>query len=159
MNKRCHYIALLLLFVIVKSVAQVPKLCVPSTHEAYEFAFTNDDKMMFSLGKNELKVWLTEGPFLLKTIPIMGTDSMEKIDLFVGSDNKKLVLHLNGSIRKLNLQTLEMDKTVFKIAAPKFTGFSKNGKSLYYILVDEKTDEANIFKINVLFLRTSCYYS
>ena len=149
MNKRCHYIALFLLFVIVKSVAQVPKLCVPSTHEAYEFAFTNDDKMMFSLAKNELKVWLTEGPFLLKTIPIMGTDSMEKIDLFVGSDNKKLILHLNGAIRKLNLQTLEMDKTVFKIAAPKFTGFSKNGKYLYYSIIDENTSEANIFKINV----------
>ena len=149
MKKRCLYIALLLVSVLVKSVAQVPELCVPSTHEAYEFAFSNDDKMMFSLAKNELKIWLTEGPFLLKTIPIVGTDEMEKIDLFVGPDNKKLVLHLNGAIRKLNLQTLEMDKTVFKIAAPKFTGWSKNGKSLYYILFDDKTDEANIFKINV----------
>ena len=78
MKKRCQYIALLLVFLLVKSVAQVPELCVPSTHEAYEFAFSNDDKMMFSLAKNELKVWLTEGPFLLKTIPIMGTDSMER---------------------------------------------------------------------------------
>ena len=149
MKKRCQYIALLLVFVLVKSVAQVPELCVPSTHEAYEFAFTNDDKMMFSLAKNELKVWLTEGPFLLKTIPIPGTDSLEKIDLFVTPDNKKLILNLNGAIRKLNLQTLEMDKTVFKIAAPKFTGWSKNGKSLYYFVIDENTDEANIFKINV----------
>ncbi len=149
MIKRCLYIALLLVFAIVKSVAQAPELCVPSTHEAYKFAFSNDDKMMFSLAHNELKVWLTEGPFLLKTIPIIGTESMEKINLYVGSDNKKLILQLNGTIRKLNLQTLEMDKTEFKIAAPKFTGFSKNGKSLYYSIIDEKTDEANIFKINV----------
>ena len=130
-------------------MAQAPELCVPSTHEAYEFAFTNDDKMMFSLGKNELKVWLTEGPFLLKTIPIVGTDSMDKIDLFVAPDNKKLILNLNGVIKKLNLQTLEMDKTVFKIAVPKYIGWSKNGKSLYYTVMDENTDEANIFKINV----------
>ena len=151
MKKRCDYIVLMLLFLslTVKSFAQTPELCVPSTHEAYKFAFTNDDKMMFSLAKNELKIWLTEGPFLLKTIPIMGTDSMEKIDLFVTSDNKKLILHLNGAIQKLNLQTLEMDKTVFKIAAPKFVGWSKNGKNLYYFVVDAQTDEANIFKINV----------
>ncbi len=149
MKKRCLYIALLLGFTLVKLAAQVPQLCVPSTHEAYEFAFTNDDKMMFSLAKNELKVWLTEGPYLLKTIPILGTDAMEKIDLFVTPDNKKLLLHLNGAIQKLNLQTLEMDKTVFKIAAPKFTGWSKNGKSLYYFVVNDATGEANIFKINV----------
>ncbi len=149
MKKRCHYIVLILLFITVKSWAQAPELCVPSTHQAYEFAFTNDDKMMFSLAKNELKIWLTEGTFLIKTIPIPGTDEMEKIDLFVTPDNKKLILNLNGAIQKLNLQTLTMDKTVFKIAPPKFTGWSKNGKSMYYVVVDENTDESNIFKINV----------
>ncbi len=130
-------------------MAQAPELCVPSTHEGFKFAFTNDDKMMFSLAHNELKVWLTEGPFLLKTIPIAGTDSMEITDLYVTSDNKKLNLHLGEQIKKLNLQTLEMDKTVYKMAVPKYTGWSKNGKSLYYIIFDDNTSEANIFKINV----------
>ncbi len=149
MNKSTRFIFLTLILIAEKAVAQVPELCVPATHEAYKFAFTNDDKMMFSFGQNELRVWSTEGPYLIKRIPIGGADSLDKVEFFVPSDNKKLIALLGDQIRRLNLQTMEWNSTVWRIAKPRYTGFSKNGKFLYYFVINDTDTEANLFKINV----------
>lgn len=149
MKLKYAYILLISLLIAIKSMAQVPELCVPSAHETFEYAFTNDDKMMISLGAGEMQVWLTEGPFLLKTIAIPGLETIGKTDLYVLPDNKKLIVNLDGKIRRLNLETLEWDKTIWNIAIPQYTGLSKNGKSLYYVVFDEDSDDVNIFKLGL----------
>jgi Caspase domain len=135
-----------LLFIAGKSLAQTPELRVPATHEASKFAFSKDDKIMLSLGQNELKVWRTEGPYLLKTVPMLGSDTVYNTHLYISPDNKKAVVNANGSVKMLNLETFQWDKSEWKTPEPRMEGMSQNGKFLYYFVLSEK-GVATLFKL------------
>jgi Caspase domain len=142
---------LLLLFTLllsIKSMAQSPELRVPATHEASKFAFSKDDKMMVSLGQNEIKVWHTEGPYLLKSIPLPGSDTSYNTHLYITPDNKKVIVNLNGRVKMLYLETFTWDKSEWKIKEPRMEGISQDGKSLYYFLLNKK-GVATLFKLDL----------
>ena len=149
--KIIYYLFALIIFVsLVQSVvAQSPELRVPATHEAKEMVFSKDDKMMISLGESELRIWRTEGPYLLKTLPMPGSDTLYDTDLHILKDNSKLVINQNGRVRLLNLQTFEWEKSTWKIENPSTTGLSNDGKFLYY-----NTGTGNAGKILKLDLST-----
>lgn len=148
-NLQLILMALTLILVIsIKSIAQTPELRVPATHEASKFAFSKDDKLMISLGQNELKIWHTDGPYLIKSLPMLGSDSSYNSHLYITPDNKKIVVNLNGRIKILNLQTFEWDKSQWKIAEPRMEGMSQDGKFLYYFLLSEK-GVATLFKLDL----------
>jgi Caspase domain len=148
MKINCSILLVLILFLSVKSIAQSPELRVPAMHQTKEFAFSNDDKMLATLGESELKIWLTEGSYLLKSLPMPGCDTIYSTDLYFLPDNKKLLIQQNGRIRTLDISTFSWDKMESKIPSPRMNGLSKDGKSLYYFLLSEK-EEATLFKHNI----------
>ena len=119
------------LFFTSKTFAQTPELRIPSTHVAEHSAFSSDDKMLATLGEKELKIWNTEGPYLIKNIPMMGSDTIYDTQLLFMPKNEKLLINQNGKIRFLNLKTFEFDNLSWQIENPETTGLSNDGKSLY----------------------------
>jgi WD40 repeat protein len=150
--KNCQYIVLGLIMSISflsKSFTQTPELMFPSKREISAFAFSSDDKMMISFGEKELRIWKTEGPYLIKTLPLPDDkDYSNSTHLYFSPDNKKLIYNNNGQIRILNLQTLEWDKVVWKIEAPSYSILSRDGNFLYYIM-SEGNDDPNLYKLNL----------
>ena len=143
------YIVLFTVLSASFAFAQSPELRVPATHEAKEMVFSKDDKLMISLGESELRIWRTEGPYLLKTLPMLGSDTLYDTDLHILKDNSKLIINQNGRVRMLNLQTFEWEKSAWKIENPSTTGLSNDGKFLYY-----NTGNGNSGKILKLDLAT-----
>ena len=104
------------LTVFTKLMAQSPELRVPATHEASHFVFSKDDRLFASLGESELKIWQTEGTYLLKSLPMPGSDTLYDTDLHFTSDNSRLVLIQNGRVSMLNIQTFAWEKAVVQHA-------------------------------------------
>jgi Caspase domain len=146
MKINCSILLVFILFLSVKSIAQSPELRVPATHEGSKFTFSKDDKIMISLGQNELKVWDTEGPYLLKSVPMPGSDTSYNVHLYLTTNNKKVVVNLNGRIKILDTKTFEWDKTTWKIPEPRMEGISADGKTLYYFTLSDK-GVATLFKL------------
>jgi WD40 repeat protein len=145
-----NLIALIVFFCIVKSLAQTPELCVPAAHIADDFVFSKDDKIMVSMGQNEIKVWHTEGggPYLIKTIPFRINDGAYNKHIYLTPDNKKLIVSLNGRIKILNLETFQWTKNEWKTEEPRMEGISQDGKTWYYFTLNEKS-VATLYKLDL----------
>ncbi len=112
-NSKYYLLVFLLIFNSLTNIlAQSPELRVPATHEASHFVFSKDDKLFASLGESELKIWQTEGTYLLKSLPMPGSDTLYDTDLHFTSDNSRLVLIQNGRVSMLNIQTFAWEKSV-----------------------------------------------
>lgn len=145
----CILVFLLTSTFLTKLTAQTPELRVPATHEASKFVFSKDDRLFASLGESELKIWQTEGTYLLKSFPMPGSDTLYDTDLHFTPDNSKLVINQNGRISILNLFTLSWEKSVWKIENPGTTGLSNDGKFLYYFVSDYKKNESRLLKLDL----------
>ena len=145
------YFPVLLLSILCfsKLQAQTPELRVPATHEASHFVFSADDRLFASLGESELKIWQTEGTYLLKSLPMPGSDTLYDTDLHFTSDNSKLVLIQNGKVSMLNLQTFAWEKSVWRIEFSGGTGLSGDGRFLYYFASDYSKNEGKLLKLDL----------
>jgi hypothetical protein len=141
MKINSRILLVLCLFLSVKSIAQSPELRVPATHEASKTVFSKDDKMMISLGQSELRIWNTDGPYLIKTLPMPGSDSIYDTDLHIFSDNKKMLINQEGKVRLLNLETFAWDKPTWKIDDPGATGLSNDNNFLFYFNRNSKKED------------------
>ena len=95
--------------------AQTPELRIPAAHECSDYIFSKDDQTLVTLGKNEVKIWDMNGPYLLKTLKWKGMDTLYTMHLFFTPDQQRLVIHVTGLIRFINLRPLEWENTQFKI--------------------------------------------
>jgi len=138
------------LTVFTMLMAQSPELRVPATHEASHFVFSKDDRLFASLGESELKIWQTEGTYLLRSLPMPGSDTLYDTDLHFTSDNSRLVLIQNGRVSMLNLQTFVWEKAVWKIEFSGGTGLSGDGRFLYYFASDYSKNEGKLLKLDLV---------
>jgi len=147
-----YYLPVLLLSftLFTKLLAQAPELRVPATHEASHFVFSKDDRLFASLGESELKIWQTEGTYLLKSLPMPGSDTLYDTDLHFTPDNSKLVLIQNGRVSILNLLTFSWEKSVWKIEFSGGTGLSGDGRFLYYFASDYSKNEGKLLKLDLV---------
>ncbi len=148
--KYCLLVFLLSLAFSIKVLAQSPELRVPATHEASHFVFSKDDRLFASLGESELKIWQTDGTYLLKSLPMPGSDTLYDTDLHFTPDNSKLVLIQNGRISILNLLAFSWEKSVWKIEFTGGTGLSGDGRFLYYFASDYSKNENQLMKLDLV---------
>lgn len=130
-------------------LAQTPELRVPATHEAGEFVFSEDDRLFATLGESELKIWQTEGTYLLKSFPMPGSDTLYDTDLHFTPDNTKLIINQNGRISSLNLLSLAWEKSVWNIEQPNSTALSNDGRFLFYFNSDFNENESKLLKLDL----------
>jgi WD40 repeat protein len=129
--------------------AQTPELRIPAAHECSEYIFSKDDQTLVTLGKNEVKIWDLNGPYLLKTLKWKGMDTLYTMHLFFTPDQQRLVIHVTGLIRFINLRTLEWENTQFKIPEYANTVLSLDGKTLYAFGFDGQNNKNTFNKIDL----------
>jgi hypothetical protein len=143
------FILLFCLFITLKSTAQSPELRIPAAHQSSEFAFSKDDKMLVTIGKNEVKIWDVAGSYLLKTLKWKGLDSLYPRHIFLAANQERAVIHTSGIIRFINLRTFDWEKTSFKIPEYNNAALSPDGNWLYTVIFDGDKDKNSLHKIDL----------
>jgi hypothetical protein len=126
---------ILLIFIFILNIlairAQTPELRIPAAHDCNLFTFSKDDKLLFTVGNNVLKIWDMEGPYLLKSLKWAGMDTLYNKVILFSNDPDRVCMYAEGQLRFINMRTLEWENTRFKMPAANCMAITNDGKTLY----------------------------